>query len=336
MKGTERLAGWVAAEGARAERLRRAADALRRRVMGDAVHLRGIIEFSNHCANNCLYCGIRRGNPAAGRYRIPDGELLAAALDAKGRGCGTVVLQSGEDAAYPARRLAELVRRVKGETGLAVTLSVGVRPRRELDLLRAAGADRYLLRFETSDRALFRRIHPDGGFDGRIRCLGDLRAAGFQVGSGFMIGLPGATAESTARDLLFTRSLDLDMIGCGPFLANPQTPLSAQPAFPRLFYYNVMALLRLMNPRAHLPATTAFAALEPGGRGKVLRCGANVYMPNVTPMKYRALYALYPGKPDVDGESEGFGTREDAAARLRAIGRTLAVGPGDALRNYEL
>lgn len=298
--------------------------------MGDAVHLRGIIEFSNICKNQCRYCGIRNGNRSVPRYRISDDEILATAHDVKSWGCGTVVLQSGEDCYYTTERLCALLRRIRGETGLAITLSVGIRSFEELKALHDAGADRYLLRFETSDPEMFERIHPDAGFAARIQCLEDLRKAGYQLGSGFMIGLPGTGAAEIADNLLFTQKLTLDMIGCGPFLANPQTPMSVQPQFPHSIYYNTISLMRLMNPYAHIPATTAFDALEPEGRTHVLQCGANVFMPNMTPWRYRKLYQLYPNKPSVD--EEGSETLAASKARLIAIGRSIAEGPGHALR----
>lgn len=326
----DELVDLLNAEGENARLLQQAADALRKEVMGDAVHLRGIIEFSNICKNRCRYCGIRNGNSIVPRYRISDDEIVAAAHDVKSRGCGTVVLQSGEDSYYTADRLCALLRRIRRETGLAITLSVGIRSFEELKALHQAGADRYLLRFETCDPEMFEKIHPDAGFAARIQCLEDLRNAGYQLGSGFMIGLPDTGAGEIADNLLYTQKLRLDMIGCGPFLANPQTPMSVQPQFPHTIYYNTISLVRLMNPYAHIPATTAFDALEPDGRTHVLECGANVFMPNMTPWRFRKLYRLYPNKPGAD--EEGSETLAASRARLTAIGRTIAEGPGDALR----
>ena len=311
--------------------LRKAADRLRKSIMGDKVYLRGIIEFSNFCKNSCLYCGIRGPNTHVSRYRIEEEEILKTARQIRNWGCGTVVLQSGEDPAFTTGRLADIVASIKTKTDLAITLSVGIRTLEELRTLRAAGADRYLLRFETSNRELFEKIHPDGGFSARIRCLRDLREAGFQVGSGFMIGLPGTGPDQIARDLLFTRDLKLDMIGCGPFLANPQTPLNEQPDICHDIYYNTIALLRLMNPLAHIPATTAFDALEKEGRNRVLLCGANVFMPNTTPWTYRSRYQLYPNKPNVD--EDGSETLTASKERLQALGRSIGTGRGDSIRN---
>jgi biotin synthase len=324
------VAALLRLRGAERAALFAAADGLRREVFGDAVHLRGIIEFSNRCRHRCEYCGIRFGRRLR-RYRMPAREIAAQARRARGWGCHTVVLQSGADPWYTAGRLAALVRRVKAAGVEAVTLSVGVRPLAELRALAAAGCDRYLLRFETADRALFRRIHPDETFARRVKCLRDLRRAGIQAGSGFMIGLPGATPASLARDILFATSLDLDMIGCGPFLPHPGTPLAGAGGLddPETAIA-VIAILRLLNPRAHIPATTAFDALLPDGRDHVLQAGANVFMPNITPARYRRLYQLYPNKPCVD--EEGAACALCARGRLARLGRTVAAGPGHALR----
>ncbi len=326
------LAALLNAQGKACDLIYQAADALRQRSMGDPVHLRGIIEFSNICKNHCWYCGIRCDNTGVGRYRMSEDEVLEVAHNAKRWGCGTVVLQSGEDPFFTAELLSALVRRVKLETGLAVTLSVGVRTREELALIRQAGCDRYLLRFETTSNALFSAIHPDESFEHRVQCLKDLRDLGYQVGSGFMIGLPGSTPEMIANDILFATRLKLDMIGCGPFLSHPDTPLAEKPLLEdRSVYYKAIALLRLLNPAAHIPATTAFDALDPDGRNLVLTRGANVFMPNLTPGRYRKLYQLYPNKPCVD--EDGAACAICVRGRLSALGRGIATGPGHTARH---
>ena len=321
------LAGLLKAQGKACDLIFTAADDLRRKTMGEAVYLRGIIEFSNVCKNNCWYCGIRCDNDNVARYRMSADEIVETAKNAKLWGCGTVVLQSGEDPYFTADMLSDLLRRIKGETGLAVTLSVGVRTRDELKQLKAAGCDRYLLRFETTSNALFSAIHPDESFEHRVQCLRDLRELGYQVGSGFMIGLPGSTLEMIAHDILFASQLKLDMIGCGPFLSHPDTPLAERPLLEdRGVYYKTISLLRLLNPVAHIPATTAFDALEPEGRNQVLTRGANIFMPNVTPGKYRRLYQLYPNKPCVD--EDGAACALCVRGRLASLGRELGAGPG--------
>ena len=305
------------------------ADRVRAQVFGDTVYVRGIIEFANVCRNNCHYCGIRRDNSHVMRYRMTADEIVEVAMTVRRLGCGTVVLQSGEDPSFTAPALGEIIRRVKDETGLAVTLSVGVRTREELAALKTAGCDRYLLRFETSSETVFNAIHPDDTLENRVACLNDLRELGYQVGSGFMIGLPGAPLGQIARDLAFATQLKLQMIGCGPFLAHPGTPLAGAPTLEnRNVYYAVMALLRILNPRAHIPATTAFDALEPGGRDRVMRCGANIFMPNITPAKYRRLYQLYPNKPSVDEDGET--SFRHVCERLAALGRAVSTDAGHA------
>lgn len=307
-----------------------AADDLRRRSVGDDVHVRGIIEFSNDCANDCEYCGIRRGSKVT-RYRMTQEEIVAQAVQAHAWGCNTVVLQSGDDLWFTAERLCNIVRGVRQAGVPAVTLSVGVRPLGELRQFAAAGCDRYLLRFETSNRRLFKKIHPDETFARRLRCLKNLREAGIQVGSGFMIGLPDTSLTTLARDILFATRLKLDMIGCGPFLAHPDTPLGGKPLLEdREIYFKAMAVLRLLNPWAHIPATTAFDALAPDGRNRVLQIGANVFMPNVTPGKYRRLYQLYPNKPCVD--EDGAACAICVRGRITGLGRRIAEGPGHSLR----
>jgi len=328
------LAALLKAQGKACDLIYAAADDLRRKTMGEAVYLRGIIEFSNVCKNNCWYCGIRCDNDNVARYRMTADEIIETAQNAKLWGCGTVVLQSGEDPYFTADVLSAILRRIKEETGLAVTLSVGVRTRDELAQFKAAGCDRYLLRFETTSNALFSAIHPDESFECRVQCLHDLRDLGYQVGSGFMIGLPGSTPEMIAHDILFATQLKLDMIGCGPFLSHPDTPLAEKPLLEdRGIYYKTIALLRLLNPDAHIPATTAFDALEAEGRNHVLTRGANVFMPNVTPGKYRRLYQLYPNKPCVD--EDGAACALCVRGRLASLGREIGTGPGHSLRETQ-
>ena len=325
------LATLLKAQGKACDLIYAAADDLRRKTMGEAVYLRGIIEFSNVCKNNCWYCGIRCDNDNVARYRMTTEEIVETAKNAKLWGCGTVVLQSGEDPFFTADVLSGILRRVKRETDLAVTLSVGVRTRSELAQLKAAGCDRYLLRFETTSNALFSAIHPDESFEHRVQCLTDLRELGYQVGSGFMIGLPGSTPEMIANDILFATRLKLDMIGCGPFLSHPDTPLAEKPLLEdRGVYYKTISLLRLLNPTAHIPATTAFDALDTEGRNHVLMRGANVFMPNITPGKYRRLYQLYPNKPCVD--EDGAACAHCVRGRLASLGREIGTGPGHSVR----
>lgn len=328
--------------GADLEALYSAADRVRQEQMGDEVFLRGIIEFSNYCRRRCDYCGIRGPNRAVQRYRMAPEEIVETAVRAEQLGNTTVVLQSGEDPWFTCERLCEILSAIRKASGVAVTLSIGERPLEELVAFKRAGCDRYLLRFETSDRKLFEAMHPDDDYDERLQCLRDLRQAGIQVGSGFMIGLPGGDLGTIARDILFATALELDMIGCGPYLAHPDTPLAeathrlhgakeggrvpADWVTDREIYFKAIAILRLLNPRAHIPATTAFDALVEGGRDLVLTRGANVFMPNVTPRKYRLLYQLYPNKPCVDEDSGQCAVC--VVGRVARLGRRIGKGPG--------
>ena len=313
------------------------ADAVRRARCGDAVPVRAIVEFSNVCANDCLYCGIRASNPVPTRYRMTPDEILASARQIAAAGvAGTIVLQAGETPGQSDDDIAALLRRIQAEVpGLAVTLSVGNRPREVYARWKSAGMDRYLLRFETSDAELFARLHPDCTLAQRLQCLRDLKALGVQTGGGFMIGLPGETVEILAGNVLLCREFDFDMIGIGPYIPNPDTPLGDQPnayaGDPDMFF-RAIAVLRLANPDAHIPATTAFDALFPNGRDLALQRGANVFMPNATPGPLRKDYQLYPGKPCIDEDASDCSLC--VQARLRALGRPLAQGPGHSLKKF--
>ncbi|MDR3515630.1 MAG: [FeFe] hydrogenase H-cluster radical SAM maturase HydE [Azospirillaceae bacterium] len=316
-----------------------AADSLRRARMGDDVFLRGIVEFSNICTNDCLYCGIRRSAEPTRRYRMELDEILDVAGRMARWQQKTIVLQSGELAsAAEDRRIGEIVRRIKETTDLAVTLSAGNRPRSVYAQWRDCGMDRYLLRFETSDPKLFRYLHPDCTLEERLRCLHDLRSLGVQVGSGFMIGVPGETLGILADNILLCRDLDLDMIGIGPFISHPGTPLASQAnayAEDTAMYFVAMAVLRLVNPDSHIPATTAFDAILPHeGRDLCLQRGANVFMPNNTPGRYRRDYQLYPNKPCVD--EDGLQCSQCVAARIWALGRMIGDGPGHSHKTHDL
>jgi len=340
MSKTEML-GWLRETNPdRLAELWRRADATRRRHVGDAVHLRGLVEISNFCVRQCAYCGLRAGNENLARYRMLADEIFWSAEQAVKFGYGTVVLQAGEDYGITTEWLAEVVRRIKSETPLAVTLSLGERPDKDLVAWRAAGADRYLLRFETSDRNLFEEIHPPLGNRkcDRIAMLQRLREFGFEVGSGIMVGIPGQTYASVANDIALFRELDLDMIGIGPFISHPATPLgSGFSFFPpvngeqvpnnELMVYKAVALTRLMRPDANIPATTALATInKKNGRELGLQRGANVFMPNLTPVKYRQLYEIYPNKACIT--ETGDACNGCLSTRIQAIGRHIGSGQG--------
>lgn len=316
-----------------APRLYAAADRVRSECVGDEVHLRGLIEFSNHCRRNCRYCGLRRDNRKLDRYRLNPEDIVAAALNAEGLGYRTVVLQSGEDLWFTAGRLAEIIREIKEKTTLAVTLSVGERDEETYRLWRQSGADRFLLRIETTDPGLFKALHPEDRLEDRMACLFTLRDLGYQLGTGVMTGLPGQAAASLAGDIIWMHGLGAEMIGVGPFIPHPDTPLENEQVGTVEQTLRLIAVLRLVFPFAHLPATTAMGTLDPEGREKALEAGANVWMPNVTPQKVRPQYELYPNKICV-GEDAG-DCRACVSLRLMSVGRRIAKGRGDAVRRPE-
>jgi biotin synthase len=316
----------LSCEGEIAGQLFAAADRVRRAYMGDEVHLRGIIEFSNHCERGCSYCGLRKPNATLARYRMDLDEIVAIAGAAVPLGYRTVVLQSGEDAFYTRDMLATLVARLKGELGVAVTLSVGERSFEEYRCWKEAGADRYLLKHETADPRLYAALHPDMSFGNRRRCLDDLRELGYQVGSGCMVGLPGQTVEALAGDVLLLVELDVEMAGIGPFIPHPRTPLGQFPGGTVDMTLKMLAVTRLLLPRVFLPATTALGTIDEGGRQKALQAGGNVVMPNITPNRYRRMYEIYPNKICLDDHPAH--CRNCIGGIIASLGRTVATGPG--------
>lgn len=263
---------------------------------GPAIHLRGIVEFSNYCGLDCNYCGLRRSNLEISRYRMSPEEIVAAAHDVAAHGLHTVVLQSGEDYWYTKEMLTEIIQKIKAETGLAITLSLGERKYEELKAWREAGADRYLLKQETVNREIFSAIKPDSAYEKRFAVLDQLRELGYQVGSGGMIGLPGQRIEDLADDILYIREQKIGMAGFGPFIPHGGTPYKDLAAGNGELTLLVLAVARLVLKKVLLPATTALETLLPDGRRQAMLAGANVIMPNLTPLKYRKLYEIYPNK----------------------------------------
>lgn len=320
------------------------ANNVRRTRMGNRVHLRGLLEISNHCTRRCAYCGLRRPNRRLRRYRMTASEIQACAVHAVRCGFGTVVLQGGEDPGIGREWLAGVIASIKRATPLAVTLGMGERSPDDLEAWRRAGADRYLLRFETSHPDLLAHYRPDAPADApdRPALLAILRALGYETGSGMLVGLPGQTWEMLADDLMLLRDLDVDMIGVGPFIPHPGTPLGRAPTkrmAPKdqqvpadgLTTCKVMALARILCPDTNIPATTALATLDPvHGYELGLGRGANVIMPNVTPMKYRRLYEIYPDKVCCTEQDPN---HEKLAWRVLSMGRSIAAGRGDS-RSY--
>ncbi|MEN6308030.1 MAG: [FeFe] hydrogenase H-cluster radical SAM maturase HydE [Anaerohalosphaeraceae bacterium] len=322
------------------EKLWARADEVRKATVGDEVHLRGLIEISNYCVRRCAYCGLSAGNRAIERYRMTQEEILECALKAVQMSYGTVVMQAGEDYGIEADWLAEVVREIKKQTPMAVTLSLGERPYEELKLWRQAGADRYLLRFETSDSRLYELIHPSlpGKKSDRFEILRQLQELGYEAGSGVMVGIPGQSYATLAQDIQIFSTMDLDMIGVGPFIPSPNTPLgrgeihfdidpAEQVPNSELMTYKAVALTRLARPDANIPSTTALATInKESGREFGLMRGANIVMPNLTPVQYREKYEIYPGKACINETAEQ--CNGCLRGRIASIGRTIGTGRG--------
>ncbi len=301
------------------------ADRIRKKYVGDAIHLRGLIEFSNICRNNCLYCGIRRGNGKVARYRMREDELIETARRAAALGFKTVVMQSGEDMYYTQEKMCRIIEAIK-KFDVAVTLSVGERSYGDYKAFREAGADRYLMRIETTDKDLYHRLDPGMSWQHRYECLLMIKELGYELGSGIMVGLPGQSLESIAADLMFLRRLGVDMAGIGPFIPHPETPLAGEPGGSLHLALRTMAIMRLLLPDINIPATTAMESLHPDGRMMALQGGANVVMPNVTEGEYRKLYELYPGKICVNDTPVH--CRSCISRKILSIGRTIGTGYG--------
>ncbi len=304
------------------EALFQAADRVRRRFVGEEIHLRGIVEFSNICVQNCLYCGLRKDNQSLRRYRMTPGEVEESAKATQAMGIKTLVLQSGEDPWYTRERLSDLIRRIKEETGLTLTLSVGERPREDYQVWKDVGADRYLLKQETGAEQLFAHLRPGRTLTKRLESLSFLRELGYEVGSGNMVGLPGQSDHDLVRDIQLFREFDFDMIGIGPFIPHPHTPLGNSATPDLNLTLKVLALTRIVTRDANMPATTASAVLEPEGRKRALMAGANVIMPNLTPWRYSGYYQVYPGKEKPEGGLDS------TLRTISSLGRTISQGPG--------
>ena len=308
-----------------AEDLYRQADSVRHDAVGDEVHLRGLIEFSNICRNDCLYCGIRRSNGRVQRYRMTDEELVETARRAADLGFQTIVLQSGEDLHFDQARLCRIIEQIK-RLDVALTLSVGERDYADYKAFRDAGADRYLLRIETTDTDLYHRLNPGMSWQHRHECLLMIRELGYELGSGIMVGQPGQTMASIADDLLYLKDIGIDMAGIGPFIPHPDTPLASEAGGTLELALRTMAVMRLLMPDINIPATTAMESLHPQGRIMALQAGANVVMPNVTEGEYRRFYELYPGKICVNDTPVH--CRSCIGLKIQSIGRTIDQGWG--------
>jgi biotin synthase len=315
------------------DELFKTADEVRRAVYGREVYMRGLIEFTNYCKNDCYYCGIRKSNKNVERYRLTADDVLNCAENGYKLGFRTFVLQGGEDTFYTDDIICEIVRKLKENyPDCAVTLSMGERSYDSYKALRDAGADRYLLRHETADKQHYQRLHPDTmSFENRMKCLRQLKDLGYQVGAGFMVGSPFQTAENLADDLLFLSEFKPEMVGIGPFISHTDTPFKNYENGTLRMTLVMVALARLLLPNALIPATTALGTISENGRELGIKAGANVVMPNLSPLETRGKYLLYDGK--ICTGDEAAECVECMKRRMKSIGYNIVVKRGDFISN---
>ncbi len=297
------------------------ADETRKKYVGDEIHLRGLIEFSNICKCSCKYCGLQATNKNIERYRISVEEVISIAKSASQTGYKTIVLQSGEDGFYTKEIICKIIEEIK-KLDVAITLSIGERSYEELKAFKDSGADRYLIRIETTDKNLYKKLHPNMSFENRIECLKNLKKLGYEVGTGCLVGLPYQTIESLADDILFFKEIDADMVGIGPFIPHPNTCLKDEKQGSFLLALKVMALTRIMLKDINIPATTAMETINPNGRIIALQKGANVVMPNLTTSEYQKKYEIYPNKAKINKNLNKY------SDKMHLIGRTISSGYG--------
>lgn len=327
------------------EKILRKAAVIKKASVGNKVYFRGLLEYSNYCTKNCLYCGIRSGNARFARYEMTESEVMAAARYAWEHRFASIVIQAGErgDEKFVAT-MEQLIQRIQQMCGnsLHITLSLGEQAEDTYRRWRDAGAHRYLLRIEVSNPELYRKLHPDDArhsYAARLESLRTLRRLKFQVGTGVMIGLPFQTMADLAGDLIFFRDFDIDMVGMGPYIEHPETPLyrfrSAIPLLSERFQLalKMIALLRIMMPDINIAATTAMQAIDPVGREKALLAGANVMMPNLTPVQYRGDYLLYENKPSQNEDADAF--MSDLESRILKVGNAIAYGEWGDSKHYK-
>ncbi len=314
------------------EELQTTADAVRIEHYDRDVYLRGLIEFTNYCKNDCLYCGIRRGNTDAVRYRLTPEDILTCCEEGYALGYRTFVLQGGEDPYFTDDRICRIVSSIRERyPDCAITLSIGEKSRESYQAYFQAGAERYLLRHETANCAHYAKLHPaDMSCENRKRCLYDLKEIGYQVGAGMMVGAPYQTTAHLIEDIRFLQDLQPDMIGIGPFLSHKDTPFRDEPNGELKIVLRLLGILRLIFPGVLLPATTALGTMHPQGREMGLRMGANVVMPNLSPVSVRKKYMLYDNKICTGDESAQ--CRECMAARVASAGYRVVMDRGDSLR----
>ncbi len=341
----DQLKKWIALEGetlkngkeeqeSLEEELFQAADKVRRAVYGDEVYIRGLIEFTNYCRNDCYYCGIRCGNLQAARYRLEKKEILDCCRDGYRLGFRTFVLQGGEDGFYTDNIICDIVSSIREQhSDCAITLSMGEKEKNSYKEYFKAGANRYLLRHETASEDHYRKLHPDSmSLLNRKRCLFDLKEIGYQVGAGFMVGSPYQTTNNLIADLRFLQELKPDMIGIGPYITHEQTPFACMENGSLSLTLRLLSILRLMFPYALLPATTALGTIHPDGRELGLRAGANVVMPNLTPRDVREQYTLYKNKI-CTGLEDAQGI-ELLKKKIKQTGYRIVIDRGDVKKFY--
>jgi len=310
------------------EKLFELARTTREKYYAEDVYMRGLIEFTNHCKQSCAYCGIRSGNQNVDRYRLSKEQILDCCKEGYRLGYRTFVLQGGEDAYYTDERILDLIKNIKTDyPEAAITLSLGERSKESYRAIKEAGVDRYLLRHETANKAIYEKIHPNMSYDNRHQCLEDLKELGFQVGAGFMVGLPGQKNEHLAEDLLFLYDLNPHMIGIGPFIPHEDTPLGGNKGGTVIKTLIMVALTRLIVPATLLPSTTALGTLDPQGREKALKAGANVVMPNLSPTNVREKYELY--KDKICTGDEAAHCRSCIEGRINSTGYRVNMSRGD-------
>ncbi len=307
------------------------ADKVRKENVGDEIHLRGLIEFSNICKRNCFYCGLRRDNKNVQRYRLSEEEIIKTAEYGANLGYKTIVLQSGEDDFFNIKRLCKIIEAIKN-FDVALTLSIGEKTKYEYKELKKSGADRFLLRIETTDENLYKKLHPDMDFKNRVECLYNLKELGYETGTGSLVGLLNQTVESLADDILFYKKIDADMVGIGPFIPHQDTPLKGS-LDENNFYLalKMMAATRVVMPDVNIPATTAMEVINKEGRIIALQSGANVVMPNITSEQYKEKYEIYPGKENLNNKSDVY--KKNIEDKIKKIGRIVSDKKG--FRKYE-
>ena len=297
------------------------ANKIREKTKGNGIHLRALIEFTNFCRCNCYYCGLRYDNHKIKRYRLTEDQILLSVDNAMKADYKTIVLQGGEDMFWSKDKFCNLIKKIK-EYDVALTLSIGERPKDEYKAFKDAGADRFLLRIETTDKTLYRKLHPNMSFENRLRCLKDLKELGFETGTGCLVGLPNQTISSLADDILFFKELNADMVGIGPFIPHPNTPLSNEQKDNFDLSLRVMAITRLLLPDINIPATTAMETLRENGQIIALQSGANVIMPNFTTSEYKKEYEIYPNKKSSNN------CINDISEQIKKIGLKISTSKG--------